>query len=388
MTADALAPALLRAIADRLAGRLGIPVELASLGGIDAPPAILIRHGGVAHLFAPQSAASADDRDPAAPDASAAAGRPAVIVVANELPAATRAELRQRGTAHADAAGAAWLRLPGLLVDLDPASDGSAPRRRGRPRQSGDRAATASRPLVNPFSDASGLVLRALLRDPDRTWSQKELTEATELSVGHVSDTIKSLSALHHVFESGGKRGKSIRLANPARLLLDWARKVDRPGPASHVFYMDAPLDAREALLVDAFDTPDLAGRWALTLHAAGRHLAPHVVQDRLHAYVAADRIDAATARLEDEFFLARVPADRPDQGNIHLLAPHDARGTFVDATMIDGVPVVSPVQLFLDLVHWPLRGSEGASALIRGRLGEQLHLDPDARRALLAHVA
>jgi hypothetical protein len=44
-------------------------------------------------------------------------------------------------------------------------------------------------------------------------------------------------------------------------------------------------------------------------------------------------------------------------------------------AVSIDSVRIVSDVQLFLDLVHYPVRGPEAASALLRRRLGPRLGL-------------
>jgi hypothetical protein len=376
-------PELLAAVAAAMADRLQLSVEVASLGGDAGARALLVRHGEVVHLLAPRlpipqnPAASAITDEPASPVPSG------TIVVADALEPASRSALRERGIAHADTLGAVWLRLSGLLVDVDP-RDGTSDRRRGGRKRKHESGSAAARPLVNPFTDAGGLLLRAFLRDPSRVWTQQALAKETKLSKGFVSDSIRSLQKHHHIIEEkiGGK--VVLRLDDPVRLLVDWLPKVTPPGPARHAFFMDAPLDARERLLAEAFGGAPFADRWALTLHAAGRHLAPHVVQDQLHAYVAEESVDAAAARLEDDFFLARVAPGQAAQANIHLLVPHDRRGTFVDARVVDGgVRVVSPLQLFLDVAHWPVRGPEAASALVRGPLGDQLRLDAAQRRAL-----
>jgi hypothetical protein len=49
---------------------------------------------------------------------------------------------------------------------------------------------------------------------------------------------------------------------------------------------------------------------------------------------------------------------------NVSLLAPFDA-GVFAGARVFDGVRVVSPVQLYLDLRGFRGRGEEAAQALL-----------------------
>jgi hypothetical protein len=48
------------------------------------------------------------------------------------------------------------------------------------------------------------------------------------------------------------------------------------------------------------------------------------------------------------------------------LIEPYYGPAARYGAVSIDSVWIVSDVQLFLDLVHYPVRGPEAASALLR----------------------
>ena len=64
-----------------------------------------------------------------------------------------------------------------------------------------------------------------------------------------------------------------------------------------------------------------------------------------------------------------------PREGNLALLEPYYWLGAYINAHEVNGAPVVSDLQLFLDLVHFPLRGIEAAEMLLRQRLAAQLGL-------------
>jgi hypothetical protein len=57
----------------------------------------------------------------------------------------------------------------------------------------------------------------------------------------------------------------------------------------------------------------------------------------------------------------------------------------FVGARMRNDLPVVSPVQLYLDLINYPVRGKEAADVLARAVLGPEWGLSSEQLRRLLA---
>ncbi len=62
------------------------------------------------------------------------------------------------------------------------------------------------------------------------------------------------------------------------------------------------------------------------------------------------------------------------DKGaNLILMHPYYPNSAFYDSRVIDGLPVVSDIQLYLDLYGYPVRGREQAEHLFQKRLKNDL---------------
>jgi hypothetical protein len=67
---------------------------------------------------------------------------------------------------------------------------------------------------------------------------------------------------------------------------------------------------------------------------------------------------------------LARRLGWSPDpKGRLHLLRPHHKTSVWTGVDLLDGVPVVSDLQLILDLWHHPIRGREQAELILEKHL-------------------
>jgi Transcriptional regulator, AbiEi antitoxin, Type IV TA system len=155
------------------------------------------------------------------------------------------------------------------------------------------------------------------------------------------------------------KRRGAIRLAKAGPLLDLWAEnyRLDQHRRQTFYSFIRSPRELATKLAAEARSQRLELG---LTLHAGAALVAPFVRYTDVHAYVAGD-ID----RLVKAFDLRPVETG----GGVHLLTPNDD-GVFYAARTIDGLPVVSDVQLYLDLLHYPARGREQAEELRRRKLG------------------
>lgn len=113
------------------------------------------------------------------------------------------------------------------------------------------------------------------------------------------------------------------------------------------------------------------AGRWAANPSSSLSN-APHVHHEQTHLYVAEPFIDRAAEIVTRLLFGEPAPAG----GNLHLMLPYYGEATFYGRRLLEDVPVVSNVQLFLDLAGYSLRGPEAARMLVKGPLARQLSLD------------
>ena len=83
--------------------------------------------------------------------------------------------------------------------------------------------------------------------------------------------------------------------------------------------------------------------------------MAPAVRYHRATAYVVGD-VDAIAEKLG----LKQVSSG----SNVTLIEPYDA-GVFFGSRSLDGTPVVSPIQIYLDLMRIKGRGEEAAAAIL-----------------------
>lgn len=254
-----------------------------------------------------------------------------VLVVPYMTPAGAKAA-DDRGLNWIDLSGNAHLRDDQLYVWVQ-----------GRPNQ----FATAGRPS-SPFAPKSSRVARAMLLDPERWWMQKELAEHTDLDPSRVSRIVHRLDD-DALLERDGSR---LHPRDPELLLDAWAD--------------DYRFDRHDII------TGHLSGSGVELVRELHERLAGEQIDHAFTGLPAAWLIDGfARFRLASVYVTGdpRAAADavglrRNERGaNVQLIGPED-RGVFDGRNELDGLPCVSPVQVFLDLTHLPERAAEAAEQL------------------------
>lgn len=213
----------------------------------------------------------------------------------------------------------------------------------GRPNKFVVRGRPAS-----AFAPKSARITKALLRDPERWWRQKELSGHTELDAGRVSRIVRRL----HDDALVERNGFLVRPRDPELLLDAWAdeyRFTRHDIIGGHIsgsgIELARELDHRlyEVGIDHAFT--GLPAAWALDRFA----------RFRLNTiYVHGDPRLAADA----------IGLRRDERGaNVQLVGPEDS-GVFEGQREIEALPCVSPVQTYIDLLALPERASEAAAEL------------------------
>ena len=289
------------------------------------------------------------------------AARPEAIplLVVPRLSRADRSLLRAAGVNHMDLMGNMWIRQPDFYVNVE----GKVARARS-PR--------ARRRLPNPFSKKASLVARILLAEPSRTWGVRELAEEASLSVGYASDLLKCLAhSGYAVADEGG-----YRLGDVVALLRDWCSTYRWEDNEIHSF---TAAFAKEDLLPTAVDSLQASGGHpVLTLLSGVDVVMPHVEHNQVHLYV----LDVSLPM--EQGLQKRLHAEPVRQGgNLHVMVPYYRAAALFASQEAGGFHVVSDIQLFLDLVHYPVRGPEAARAILRQRLRPALGLDHSAVTSL-----
>jgi hypothetical protein len=145
---------------------------------------------------------------------------------------------------------------------------------------------------------------------------------------------------------------EGIRLADPERLLEDWASWSERRRLIAHRYHSLEPLSKIERALAAS----DAGAGSVLTQFSAASRIAPGGVRySRAAAYVRESADEVAK----------RVGLKLVDSGpNVILFEPYDD-GVFYGSSKIGGVEVVSAAQCYLDLKQVAGRGDEAAQAVL-----------------------
>jgi hypothetical protein len=275
------------------------------------------------------------------PESSPANEPSRVWIVANASP-----ELLQRLRANAQnfvdvKRGVVRLVLPRLHID--------------RSNLEPPKIESAERTMLDPFGDRASLVARAIVQQPGRSWTTRALAEAAGVSTMTASHVVRQLSEIGALDVQRAGRANSVRLRSIRRLIERWALQYDWQRNAR--LSVEAPVGSIDRFLQRL--PASLKGtRWALTLQAGASLVAPIAAWDRIHLYVDvdSDRALADTAR----------GAGWPiGDGKVVLMRPWYAESVWFGLERRKGLPVVSELQLILDLWQYPVRGLEQAEHLL-----------------------
>ncbi len=193
-------------------------------------------------------------------------------------------------------------------------------------------------------------VLRVLLLDPKRKWRLEPLAEEARVSLAHAFKVAKVLQDREWATRENG----GFVLADPDSLLQDWSENYSfRKNSPQDYYSLKAPAEA--AAEVAGYCTLNHL-RYAYTGFSGAAVGAPMVRYKVAMGYVDGRFDEVATA----------LDLKEVDSGaNVILLDPYD-EGAFYGAEERDGLNVVSPVQLYLDLKGYRGRGEEAAEEVLR----------------------
>lgn len=259
--------------------------------------------------------------------------------------------LRHEEICFVDLAGNAWIKASGLLID----------------QRSREKKAYGFREVNSPFSDKSSLVLRIMMDDPERYWGNNEIAEKASVSPGWVSQISHRLEELRYVVRAESRK---LKLFRPQDVLQDWVEFYRQRKQEQYRFRCSA--DSVENVMKALKDSKVLAECKGLLSSQAGASLvAPHARFQEVHVY--SNGLPASITDWKQELRLEEAAAS---ECNLVLVNPYYHVSGRYGSQMAEGFPVVSDVQLYLDLRLYPLRGEEQARHLFEKRLAPKWHLE------------
>jgi hypothetical protein len=204
------------------------------------------------------------------------------------------------------------------------------------------------RELRSLYSPKAERILRTLFCRPKQSWKTETLAEAAQVSFGQVANVKKYLADREWLAPNGG----GIRLKSPGAVLDEWATQYRFSRNQVVDYYALSDVAECEYQLAEACQRQRI--RYALTAFSGAARLAPAVRYQRTVAYVEGD-LNALTDSL------GWKPVSTG--ANASLLVPYD-EGVFFENLEVDGMQLVAPVQIYLDLQNYRGRGQEAAQAI------------------------
>lgn len=293
----------------------------------------------------------------------AAEGTPPPLLLTTELTPGMLATCRERKLCAMDLNGRTLLRAPGLLVNR-PGLPGRAYKHEVEPR--------------NIFAGKSARILRTLLTDVSRPWSQGEVAARTRASAGLVSRI-----AQHLIAQGLAKRTahRDLQVTDPASLLEAWAAtdRFETRTKSLH-FAIDerSPLEVAHTLRAWA-KSQNVQIAFTRQFAAGLRYpeLANADAEEESVSVYLSEMPDAAA--LEQMDFRAEAEPEReggngetPSAGGLWLHVPDD-EGVFLETQPsfryvgilqqhLDlDLPLASDAQMYLDLLKAGRQGGEQA---------------------------
>ena len=262
-------------------------------------------------------------------------GKKPKLLIAPSLSEVLVQHCRSHGISCLDLNGRQWIRAEGLVVDRHPSEE-----RRFRP---------ALLP-PDPFQPKSSRLVRALLAQHDRRWTQKELRERTGLSPGLVSRLVR------HLGNEGllAQDERALWLKQPDGLLDQWAR-VDDWGKRTTLRQYSLLVTDLEEIARSLLKTYPQSDRLVFTQWFAANLRHPYTTPPLVSAYVPSFPGEI----IERELRARQVT----DGGALWLVVPADD-GVFRETQRVGDFKLACDTQIYLDLLHIGLRGPEQAKAL------------------------
>lgn len=205
--------------------------------------------------------------------------------------------------------------------------------------------------VANLFSKKATDVLRVLLINYPKTWALRDLAKESGTALGYTSRVSNTLISQRLALRASAR--SELKIMAPEDLLKRWASFSNFAANTAFVEYYTSEQDIGKFL-------DRLKGlkerEYALTGLAGALLVEPFVRPTNTHMYIG--KISDAENLAHD---LGLMPVE--ENGNVKFaLAP--GNGIFYGAQVIDGVRVVSDVQLYVDLYNYPARGREAADEL------------------------
>jgi hypothetical protein len=209
---------------------------------------------------------------------------------------------------------------------------------------------SAKKEAKSLFSKKTSRILRVLLTNPEKVWTQMNLSHEAIVSLGLANRIIKKLYNMEYVdFDQNRK----ILFKNPSKFLDLWRENYSYIDNGVKGLYSPLSYEEFEDRLTK-YMFKKSKDRYAFTLFSGAALIAPFVRSKQTFFYFSGN-----LEHLKKEFEIKPVSSG----ANIIILTPYD-EGVYYGTQKVKERNVVSNIQLYLDLYNYKGRGREQAEYL------------------------
>ncbi|MFJ2484268.1 type IV toxin-antitoxin system AbiEi family antitoxin [Pseudomonas sp. NPDC087598] len=262
------------------------------------------------------------------------------ILIAPYLSPAARQTCREKDVGYLDLEGNACISFAGVFID----------------HQVADKPPSEHRELKSLFKPKSAQIIRRMLREPDHEWRVIELSQASGVSLGQVSNVRTAL--LNREWARATNNGFFLR--DPQTVLDAWVEAYEPPQGERKTFYTPLHGSALESAARNAISQHNDA-TVLFSSFSAAQWLAPYARVSTHHFYADDKGVEVLIKALK------LAPASKGE--NVVITLPKD-EGILLDTVeAAPGVMCTSPIQTYLDLSVSGERGKEAAEHLRQEQL-------------------
>jgi len=208
--------------------------------------------------------------------------------------------------------------------------------------------------MKNIFADKATLILRMMLKEPQRKWVVRDFTGQQGVSVGTAQSVLETMAKKGYVERIKKGPDSYTQLTNQEKLVSDWLKEYQCELNEVDTYYSPDKYILRK--IKDSLDS----AQYALTLHTGANLITSFVRTEEVFMYMNLKEWNRELMKIKQKLELRELVRG----GNIHILRPFYKNTVFFNAQKIKGYPVVSNLQLFIDLYNYQPRGREHAEQL------------------------
>jgi len=208
--------------------------------------------------------------------------------------------------------------------------------------------------MKNIFADKASLVLRKMIKDPEKRWVVRDFTGPGGISLGMSQEVLKAMEKKGYIERVKKGPNSYAILTNKGKLISDWSKEYH-----FNLNTIDTYYSANKNIL-NKFRKALKGNQYALTLHTGANLITSFVRTEEIFIYINLKNWKKDVLDIRQKLDLKELVRG----GNIHLIHPFYKNSVFFNTQKIKGYTVVSNLQLYLDLYNFQPRGREQAEHL------------------------